>query len=223
MSINMIKIAKLILTVVMLFNWNSVLANCLDKQINNLISQQFNHKVEDILITYLTPKPQLSCDTPILSLLNKKKPWGNMTIYVQCDNKKKFMRINVAVISNYVVAKQAISAGTVINEDHIHIQSGRLDKLPATIILNKADILNHIALRNIDHNEPIKTTMLQKNWLVKAGQQVKVIINGDGYEIATKGKALSNAVLNDKVKVKLNSDNIVEGTLTYQGVIIFNK
>ncbi|MCO6536441.1 MAG: flagellar basal body P-ring formation protein FlgA [Gilliamella sp.] len=219
----MIKIAKLILAIFILFSWNNVLANSLDKQINNLISQQFGHKADDILITYLTAKPQLNCKTPTLSLLNKKKQLGNMTISAQCNNKKKFIQINVAVKGNYIVAKQAISAGTVINEDYIQIQSGWLDKLPSTVILDRVDAINHIALRNINLGEPIKTTMLQKNWQVKAGQIIKVIINGEGYEITTNGKTLNNAILNDKIKVKLNSDKIVEGTLTHQGVIIFNK
>jgi flagella basal body P-ring formation protein FlgA len=220
---NMIKIVKLIPAIFILFSWHPVLASSLDKQILNLISQQFSYKIDDISITYLTTKPQLSCDTPILLLLNKKKQWGNMTIGVQCDNKKKFIQIHVAVMGNYIVAKQAISAGTVINKDHIRTHSGWLDKLPSAVILNEADALNHIALRKINLDEPIKTTMLQKNWLVKAGQIIKVIMHGEGYEITTTGKTLSNAVLNDKIKVKLNYDKIVEGTLTHQGVIIFNK
>ncbi|NUF49043.1 flagellar basal body P-ring formation chaperone FlgA [Gilliamella sp. ESL0250] len=219
----MIKIVKLILAIFILFSWHPVLASALDKQILNLISQQFSYKVDDISITYLTTKPHLSCDTPTLSLLNKKNRWGNMTIGAQCDNKKKFIQINVAVMGNYIVAKQAINAGTVISKDHIRTQSGWLDKLPSAVILNEADALNHIALRKINLDEPIKTTMLQKNWLVKAGQIIKVIINGEGYMIETNGKTLSNAVLNDKIRVKLNTNHIVEGSLTHQGVIIFNK
>ncbi|MWN05117.1 flagellar basal body P-ring formation chaperone FlgA [Gilliamella sp. Pas-s95] len=219
----MIKIAKLILAIFMLFSWNIGLANPLDKQINNLISQKFNYKVDDVVITYPTAKPKLDCNTPVLSLLNKKKQWGNMTISAQCDNKKKFIQIHVAVIGNYIVAKQTIHAGTVINKDDIRIQSGRLDKISSAVVVNEVDALNHIALRNINQDEPIRTTMLQNNWLVKAGQIIKVIIRGGGYEVATSGKTLGNAALNEKIRVKLNSNKIVEGTLTHQGVIIFNK
>ncbi|NUF27946.1 flagellar basal body P-ring formation chaperone FlgA [Gilliamella sp. ESL0254] len=219
----MIKTVKLILAIFMLFSWNTGLANPLDKQINNLISQQFNYEVDNIIITYPTAKPKLDCDTPVLALLNKKKQWGNMTISAQCDNKKKFIQIHVAVIGNYIVAKQTIHAGTVISKDNIRIQSGRLDKISSAVIVNEVDALNHIALRNINPGEPIKTTMLQNSWLVKAGQIIKVIIRGGGYEVATTGKTLGNAALNEKIRVKLNSNKIVEGTLTHQGVIIFNK
>lgn len=213
-------IVRLITLVGILISWNTAMASSLDQQINQLIAQQFNQTITNITITYLTPKPQLSCEQPQLTLLNKQKFAGKVTISAQCDHNTKFIQLNVAVSGNYVVAKQAISAGTVITEQHIRLQSGRLDTLPTAVILDKAQALNHIALRNIKPDEPIKTAMLQKNWLVKAGQIVKVIINGDGYQIVTNGKTLNNAVLDDHINVRLNSGNIIEGIVTSDGVMI---
>ena len=219
----MIKIVKLIIGVFMLCSCHFVLANPLSKQIKDLIAQQFSHNLETITIGYTNNIPKLSCDTPTLSLLNKNKPWGNMTIGVQCDNKKSFMQIYVAVSGHYLIAKQPITAGSVITEDLIDLKSGWLDKLPSSVILNKSDVLNYIATRNINQNETIKMAMLQKNWLVKAGQIVKVIIDDEDYQITTNGKSLNNAILDDKISIKLNSGNIIEGILTNQGVIISNK
>ena len=219
----MIKIVKLIIGVFILCSCHFVLANPLSKQIKDLIAQQFSHNLEAITIGYTNNIPKLSCDTPTLSLLNKNKPWGNMTIGVQCDNKKSFMQIYVAVSGHYLIAKQPITAGSVITEDLIDLKSGWLDKLPSSVILNKSDVLNYIATRNINQNEIIKMAMLQKNWLVKAGQIVKVIIDDEDYQVTTNGKALNNAILDDKISIKLNSGNIIEGILTNQGVIISNK
>lgn len=219
----MIKIVKLIIGVFMLCSCHFVLANPLSKQIKDLIAQQFSHNLEAITIGYTNNIPKLNCDTPTLSLLNKNKPWGNMTIGVQCDNKKSFMQIYVAVSGHYLIAKQPITAGSVITEDLIDLKSGWLDKLPSSVILNKSDVLNYIATRNINQNETIKMAMLQKNWLVKAGQIVKVIIDDEDYQVTTNGKALNNAILDDKISIKLNSGNIIEGILTNQGVIISNK
>lgn len=224
----MIKIGRFILLTFMLSSWSTAFAYSLDEQINNLISQQLTqmqatNNVEDIIITYTTPKPKLSCDTPILTLLNKKKLWGNVTISAQCDNKTKFIQINVVIMGSYVVASQPISAGTIITEQHLLKKSGRLDTLPATVILDKTQAINHIALRNINRDEPIKSSSLQKNWHVKAGQIIKVIIKGDGYQIITNGKTLNNAILDDHINIRLDSGNIIEGIVTTEGVIIFSK
>ncbi|WP_334326740.1 flagellar basal body P-ring formation chaperone FlgA [Gilliamella apicola] len=214
---------KLIIGVLMLYSCHFVLANPLSKQIKDLIAQQFSHNLEAITIGYTNNIPKLNCDTPTLSLLNKNKPWGNMTIGVQCDNKKSFMQIYVAISGHYLIAKKPITAGSIITEDLIDLKSGWLDKLPSSVILNKSDVLNYIATRNINQNETIKMAMLQKNWLVKAGQIVKVIIDDEDYQVTTNGKALNNAILDDKISIKLNSGNIIEGILTNQGVIISNK
>ncbi|MCX8650898.1 flagellar basal body P-ring formation protein FlgA [Gilliamella sp. B2776] len=214
---------KLIIGMFILFSCHIVLANSLSKQINDLITQQFSHNPEAVTISYTNDMPKLNCDNPTLSLLNTKKPWGNMTISVQCDNKKRFMHIYVAVSGHYLIAKQPIMAGSVITEDLIDLKFGWLDKLPSSVILNKSDALNHIATRNINQSETIKKAMLQKNWQVKAGQIVKVIIDGESYQITTNGKSLNNATLDEKISVKLNSGNVIDGVLTNQGVIIFNK
>lgn len=216
-------IVRLLLSIFILFCWNTALANSLDEQINHLISQQFTHSIDNVAITYINPKPKLSCESPVLTILNKKKRWGNLTISAQCANKKKFIQINAAVSGEYIVANQNISTGTVITEQHISIKSGRLDTLPSTVILDKQQAINRIALRNINRDEPIKTVILQKNWYVKAGQKVKVIVNGEGYQIVTNGKTLNNAILDDHINVRLNSGNVIEGIVTTQGVVFFNK
>ena len=193
----------------------------IEKQISDLVYQQNN--VENVTIDYPTSKPELNCDAPSLTILNKNKQWGNLTISAKCENSTKYIQIYVAVTGSYVVANQSIGAGTLMTEQLLKIQSGRLDKLPSNIILNKSEVLNHIALRNIDKGEPIKNSMLQKNWHVKAGQTVKVIVNDDGYSITTNGKALSNGALDELINIKLNTGNVVEGVVTEDGIIILNK
>ncbi|WP_065585378.1 flagellar basal body P-ring formation chaperone FlgA [Gilliamella sp. Choc6-1] len=219
----MIIIVRLILLIILLFSANIAVADSLEDEVNKLISKHINYQFDNIVITYTSPKPELTCIEPKLALINKKKKWGLMTISAKCGKKTQYFHINVAVEGGYVVANQAIGAGKVITPEHLKIQIGRLDTLPFAVILDKEQVINHIALRNIDLDEPIRTSMLQKNWQVKAGQNVNVIINGQGYQIMASGKILNNAVLEDNVSVKLHSGKIVEGKLTCQGVIIFDK
>ncbi|OCG05414.1 flagella basal body P-ring formation protein FlgA [Gilliamella apis] len=201
-----------------------VCATALEKQISDLIHQQLiDVNVDKVVINYPTTKPQLSCDSPTLAILNKNKQWGNLTITAKCENITKYIQIYVAVSGHYVIAKQAISAGTLITEQLVKMQSGQLDKLPATVILNQSEVINHLALRNINDGEVIKNSMLQKNWYVKAGQTVKVIINGEGYSIATHGKTLSNGALGESINIKLNTGNVVEGVVSEKAIIIINK
>lgn len=208
----------------LLLSSNICFADLMKKQIKDVVLQQLSIKEIDSLdIKYLSTKPIFKCDFPVLTLLNKSKYWGNMTLSAKCNKTTQYIQIYVSVIGKYFVANQPISAGTQITEDHIKMRSGQLDQLPASVIIDKAEIINKIAIRNINNEEPLKSAMLQKNWRIKAGQIVKVMINGDGYLIATNGKALSNGALDDLINIKLQSGNIVEGLVTEQGITILNK
>jgi len=65
--------------------------------------------------------------------------------------------------------------------------------------------------------------MLQKNWYIKAGQTVKVIIDGEGYSVTSNGKALTNGALGESINIKLNNGNIIEGVVSVEGITILNK
>lgn len=212
---------RLIFCIFILLGWKTSFADVLDNQIHHFISEQLqDKKIDHIAIRYLAAQPDLNCRKPTLKLLSKNKLWGNLTLSAKCKNQTKYIQLYVDVVGSYIVANQAINADTKITEQHITEQSGQLDKLPATIILDKSQIINHIAIRHIDPQEPIKTSMLKRHWQVKAGQQVKVIINGDGYLVATKGKTLANGAQGDYIHVKLNTGTIVEGIVSEQGITI---
>lgn len=221
----MSQLIKLICLFCVLCSSKVIYANALEKQINDLIYQQLSDIAvnDDVEINYHTLKSNLNCNSPTLTVLNKNKLWGNLTITAKCENMTKYLQVYVAVKGNYVVANQSISAGTVITEQLIKTQSGQLDKLPSTIILNKSEVINHIALRNINNGEPIKNSMLQKNWYIKAGQTVKVIIDGEGYSVTSNGKALTNGALGESINIKLNNGNIIEGVVSVEGITILNK
>lgn len=219
----MLKIKTLFLFGCLLWCYNPVIADTLDKQIAEFFNQQWQNIAEDINIHYSQQLPTLNCDKPTLALLNKHKKWGNVTISAQCADKKTFIPINVAVTGHYVVANQAIAAGSLITADNIRRQSGRLDSLPTNVILQESQLRDHVALRNIAINQPIKTTMVRKYWRVKAGQVVKLIIAGEGYQIISQGKSLTNAAIGETVNVRTHSGKIVEGVVTNQGVTIFSK
>lgn len=219
----MIKVIRLIQLISLLLVTNIAMADSFERAVNDLVSKHITVPVDNISISYISPKPQLMCDEPKITLLNNKKQWGTMTIGVKCGNKTQYLQIKVSVEGHYFVADKPISAGTIITDALIRSKLGRLDLLANSVILNKQHIINHIALRNIELDEPIRTSMLQQNWHIKAGQMVKVLINGEGYVIATKGKSLNNGALDDYISVKLNSGNIVEGIVTQEGVTIFDK
>lgn len=220
----MFKIKKLFFIILMFWGGNSEATNTLDQQIKTFLVNQTTHKMHNIVIRYISPKPVLNCTHPVLSLTNEKKLWGKVMLIAQCGTNKHIIQLNIAGVGNYVIAARPIKAGSTISADDMLYKSGRLDKLPDSLILDKQEIIDHVALRNIHENQSIKTTMIRKKWLVTAGQSSRVIIRGNGYQIVTNGKALSNARLNDPVNIRIDgSGRIINGLATNEGILVFNK
>lgn len=219
----MIKNRMLFLIAMLVLSASPTVASTLDKQIEAFFHAQWGEKASDIQVSYPQNKPQLDCEEPILNLVNPQKKWGNVTISAECHHKKTFIQVYIAIVGNYIVANQSIAAGSVITQDSIRLQSGRLDKLPPGILLDKTELIDFVALRNITHEQPIKSTMIRKRWQVKAGQVVKLILNGDGYQIITQGKPLTNAGLGDMINVRTENGKVVKGVVTNQGITISDK
>jgi flagella basal body P-ring formation protein FlgA len=64
--------------------------------------------------------------------------------------------------------------------------------------------------------------MLRQAWRVKAGQQVMVVANGDGFSINSEGKALNNAAVAQNARVRMSSGQVVSGTVDSDGNILIN-
>jgi flagella basal body P-ring formation protein FlgA len=62
--------------------------------------------------------------------------------------------------------------------------------------------------------------MLRQPWRVKAGQNVMVIANGDGFDASGEGKALNNATSAQWVRVRMGNGQIVSGRVGDDGNIL---
>lgn len=220
----MIKIKKLTLAIFTLLTYNVTFASSINKHIELFFTDKFAIKPEKMHIEYMQAEPQLMCEKPHLELTNTKRLWGKVTILAQCEGKKQFIQLNVKVIGSYVIANRPIPVGSLLVDNELSYQKGRLDTLDDSVILDKAQVIDQVAVTNIHENQPIKRIMLRKKWLIMAGEPTPVILRGNGYQVVTSGKSLANASLNDQVNVRIHSSRkIINGLVTKEGIIVFNK
>lgn len=191
----------------------------LDQQIRQFLLQQYMTPPDKLEVTYTTRQQALACESPRLSLMTPSRIWGNITLVAQCDNAaKRFIAIKVQVMAKYVATVKPLKAGQQISEQDVRLVTGQLDKLPPQTLLNAQQVIGRIALRNFAANQPITANMLRRAWQVEAGQSIKIVINGDGYQIISYGKALNNAALNENVNIRMANGSVVTGLVTDRGV-----
>jgi len=77
--------------------------------------------------------------------------------------------------------------------------------------------LGSVSERTLGSGQALTSNMLRRAWRIETGQTVRVIAQGDGFSVQSAGKAMNNAALNDQIRVRLDSGQIVNGQLMDSG------
>ncbi|EPV3678859.1 flagellar basal body P-ring formation chaperone FlgA [Enterobacter kobei] len=174
-------------------------------------------------VTVRTP-PNLypTCEQPSFSVTGTTKLWGNVNVLARCANEKRYLQVAVQATGNYVVAAVPIARGSLLQANSVTLKRGRLDQLPPRTMLEMNQAQDAVSLRDVAPGQPIQLSMLRQAWRVKAGQQVMVVANGDGFSINSEGKALNNAAVAQNARVRMSSGQVVSGTVDSDGNILIN-
>ncbi|WP_336665614.1 flagellar basal body P-ring formation chaperone FlgA [Enterobacter mori] len=198
-------------------------AENLQAQLTTFFAQQLAGFSDEVSVTVRTP-PNLypSCEQPSFTVTGTTKLWGNVNVLARCANEKRYLQVAVQATGNYVVAAAPIARGSVLQSSSVTLKRGRLDQLPPRTMLDINQAQDAVSLRDMAPGQAIQLSMLRKAWRVKAGQQVMVVANGDGFSINSEGKALNNAAVAQNARVRMSSGQVVSGTVDSDGNILIN-
>lgn len=160
------------------------------------------------------------CSNPELSFSGQtQRMSGNLTVLAKCGTKRHFVRVSVKATGRYWVAKHNIQPGQLIKIDDMVERKGSLDNLSSDLIFAPQQITDKIPTRMIKAGQPFTTSQLRKQWSVLAGEEVNIISIGSGFQILTIGKALDNAALNDMLRFRTRSGQLLTGKVTGPGQV----
>lgn len=198
-------------------------ADGLQDQLTAFFAQQLAGFSDEVSVTVRTP-PNLypTCEQPSFTVTGTTKLWGNVNVLARCANEKRYLQVAVQATGNYVVAALPIPRGSVLQANSVTLKRGRLDQLPPRTMLDVNQAQDAVSLRDVAPGQPLQLSMLRQAWRVKAGQQVMVVANGDGFSINSEGKALNNAGVAQNARVRMSSGQVVSGTVGPDGNILIN-
>ncbi|WP_145522013.1 flagellar basal body P-ring formation chaperone FlgA [Yersinia aldovae] len=199
---------------------HQALAADLSVQVNQFFQQQYPDKESQVAVIIKTPQSQWpQCGMPEITLPTHSRPWGNVSLSVRCNGQRRFIQTQVQVSGRYAVATRRLAAGEKISMPDIEMKQGRLDTLPPGALLDTHFAQGAVSLRQINAGQPLTRNMLRRLWVIKAGQDVQILAQGEGFNINSTGKAMNNAAVQDSVRVRMASGQIVSGTVADNGTI----
>lgn len=209
-------------TVLLLFAQLSF-AGQFDAPLQAFFQERLAGTSSDIKVTVKTPDTQIpSCDNPDFSLPPNGRFWGNLSVLMRCGAQQRYLQVYVQANGNYLAASQVIDRGEQVTSTNVALKYGPLDQLPPNTLFSMTDAMDAIVLRNVAAGQPIMQSMLRPAWRVKAGQQVQVIAQGQGFSINSAGQALNNAAIEQSARVRMTSGQVVSGVVSADGNILIN-
>lgn len=192
--------------------------------------------IEQFLVTQTADLPgrvRISIDTPLsgdLPPCNALEPflpvgsrlWGRVSVGVRCNAIPpwtRYVQAYIAVTGTYHIATRQLEAGRALVPADIATQEADLTTLPASVILDSAQLVGMVTLNRITSGGPIRREQLRGTITVQQGQTVKIVTRGLGFVVSTEGRAMANAVTGAVIQVKIQGGQLISGIVHSDGSI----
>ena len=148
---------------------------------------------------------------------------GNTTLLVRCPitaGWKIHLPVRIDVFDDVIVTAKPLLKGQKIDESVITFQKHNIARLKNGYY-SKSSALDQLqARRNLVRGTVLTPSKLAPLLMVRSGQQVTLILNYNGLQIKSTGKALQSATLGQLVKVRNSqSQKVVEGVVSGEGMV----
>jgi flagella basal body P-ring formation protein FlgA len=131
-----------------------------------------------------------------------------------------YVPVRVVGTSQVTIAARAIVAGSVLTPDDVRTEQRDIAELPPGYMDDPSVTVGLTAGRPISSGAIITNQLLLGTKAVQRGQTVTLVAGGGGMSISMEGRALSDGLVNQRVRVEnLSSGKIVEGIARSQQVV----
>jgi flagella basal body P-ring formation protein FlgA len=180
---------------------------------------------ERFLIGPIEPNLQLErCHLPVkAAVASAHHMRDRATIELRCQNAKPwhlYVQVRVIGTSPVAVAAHAIIAGSVLKAADMRVEQHDISELPPGFLDDPAIAVGLTASRPISGGAFLTNQQMVAAKAVQRGQSVTLVADVGGMSVRMAGKALSDGMVNQRVRVQnLSSGRIVEGIARSEQVV----
>lgn len=168
----------------------------------------------NITVAPTFPRGLAACTTLEPFMPTGARLWGTTSVGVRCAGAKPwtlYLQARIAIESTYYLAARQIEAGTVVTAQDLLARNGDLSNLPRAIITDPSQAIGSTTLTRISAGMPLRQDLLKSASAVTIGQTVRVVAQGQGFQISSEGSVMNNAGPGQQVRVKMAGGQIISG------------
>jgi flagella basal body P-ring formation protein FlgA len=131
-----------------------------------------------------------------------------------------YVPVRIVGTTSVAVAAHAIVAGSVLTSNDLRVEQHDMTELPPGYLDDPSIAVGRTAARPISGGTILSNQQLVASKAVQRGQTVTLVANTAGMSVRVAGRALSDGMVNQRVRVQnLSSGKVVEGIARSEQVV----
>jgi flagella basal body P-ring formation protein FlgA len=145
---------------------------------------------------------------------NGMRLWGKGQLGLRCIQGASwsvFLPIEIKVYGQALVAARALPFGQNVGKDDVAMQEVEFTKEAGVAVTDPKQLEGKAATRMIAAGQVLRQEYFRAPPAVGAGDAVKVVYTGEGFNISTNGRAMGSASEGQPVRVQTEAGRVVQG------------
>ena len=170
----------------------------------------------EVVVGQLDPRLKLApCQQVEPYLPVGTRLWGKTRMGLRCLEGTRrwnvFLPLTVKAYGPAWVIKGQVAPGEVLTAAHAMAVEVDWAESPSAIVANQGDWLGKTPSRVLTTGQALRQDMVKAAQVFQAGAQVRVLATGTGFEIASRGQAISAGVVGQYARVRMDNGQILSG------------
>ncbi len=168
----------------------------------------------DIELGQLNPRLKLApCDKVRAYVPTGAVLWGRSRVGLRCEQGavrwNVFWPVTVKVYGRALVAAVPLRPGALVNAADLRVAEVDLAATPSPAVVNLTDIVGRAVVRNVEPGQSIRQEDIKLRRWFAAGDPVRVVVKGSGFQISSEGTALTPGDEGRCARVRTDNGRVV--------------
>ena len=161
------------------------------------------------------------CSRPKVDWSDPAMTTGNTAVLIACLDGGWSLRLPVVVTEKHmgVVLTRAVSVGEVLQPSDVSLAEITNPGMARNVLTDLNQAIGMTMRSSLPVGGWLRSFMVRPPYVVHAGQAVKVIAGGEGFNVESEGIANSNAAVGDSISVRMPTGRVVRGQVQVDGSI----
>jgi flagellar basal body P-ring formation protein FlgA len=143
--------------------------------------------------------------------------WGQGRIGLRClqgpTRWNVFMPVSVKATGSAWVLRRDVAPGRALEADDLMLAEVDWAAEPSSVLAGPDEWHGQVAARALGTGQTLRQNMVRAAQVFQAGAQVRVLVQGGGFQISSLGQALSPGVIGQMARVRTDSGRVLTATV----------